>query len=174
MKIAWPEKTVRVSTSAVCLGVAMLLGIPTAHAQFNTDALKSMQKEGHKILQEAQAQEPAQTAAQAPARRPYRLQGNLCLDTQAAGLVIRPCDGRASQAWAQDGARRLVAHNGQCVAGAALVPCGAAKNQLWRQDEQKRLVNDAGICLQAQGNPPRAGAKVVAVACSRAVGQVWN
>ncbi len=178
MRIAWPGKTVRMTATAACLGVAALMAIPSAMAQFNTDALKSMQKEGHKILEEAQAQSEAeaQTQAQTPAqaRRPYRLRGNLCLNAVGDGLTVSACDGRASQGWLFDAQRRLVAHTGQCVMGARLRQCGTGNGQLWRHDAQKRLVNDAGVCLQAQGNPPKAGARVVAARCSGAFTQVWN
>jgi len=160
MKIAWPAKARTLTTA--CLGLTALVTTQGALAQFNTDALKSMQKEGHKILEEAQE------------KRPFALNGNLCLDTSGSDLVVRSCNGRDSQAWRLDDQRRLVADNGQCVQGAKLRPCASGKNQLWRHDAQKRLVSDAGGCLQAQGNPLKTGAPVVKAACAKAVRQSWN
>lgn len=148
--------------AVTCVGLTALLPALSAQAQFNTDALKSMQKEGHKILEEAQG------------KRAFALAGNLCLDRQGGGLVVRACNKSESQAWRLDDQRRLVADNGQCVQGATLRPCAGSKNQLWRYDAQKRLVSDAGGCLQAQGSPLQAGAKVATAACSKAVRQIWN
>ena len=162
MKIARLGKSRRFLSKAAFLGIAACVVVPTAVAQFNTDALKSIQKEGHKILEEEQS------------KRAFKLSGNLCLDTAGATLTVRACSDSATQDWRLDDQRRLVANSGQCVVGAVLRACGQSKNQLWRHDGQKRLINDAGTCLQAQGNPLKAGARVAAVACSKAASQVWN
>jgi hypothetical protein len=96
-----------------------------AAAQFNTEALKKMQKEGHKIVEEQQAAEAAKPAtgtqaAGAPlARHAYRFGADLCLDARGV-LSVETCDGRiASQQWALDAGARLVATMGAVWMGAA-------------------------------------------------------
>ena len=130
--------------------------------EFNTEALKSMQEEGHKIVEQAQG-------------KTYRTSGGLCLDVAGAALVIRPCNAKSqSQIWKIDTQSRLVAHDGRCVAGAQLQQCGAVNAQKWKVDEKKRLANANQQCLQVQGNPPKAGSNVIAPACSPAPNQVWQ
>jgi hypothetical protein len=145
-----------------------------AAAQFNTDALKKMQKEGHKILEEQQAAEAAKAAGGAgapPARRAYRSGANLCLDARGT-LSVATCNGQAaSQQWAFDASRRLVAHDGRCLAGATLVKCAEGKSQKWVHDDRGRLRNDAQQCLQPRSG--QAGAQVTAASCSAAPNQVW-
>jgi hypothetical protein len=129
---------------------------------FNKDALKAMQQEGHKIVEEANA------------GKPFKFR-NLCLDTAGAGLVVRACkEDAATQKWRFDDQSRLVADNGKCVAGAQLQNCGPGNVQKWTHDNSKRLSNAAKQCLQVQGDAPKAGAKVVAVACSDSPNQVWQ
>ena len=136
-------------------------GANPAAAQFNPEALKKMQKEGHKIVAEAEG-----------ARR-YRFGEDLCLDASGT-LTVRKCNSEAgSQRWKTDDQDRLVAHNGQCLVRGRLDKCGTGNAQIWSHDEQGRLANKAGQCLQVQGRPPKAGAKVVARACNASPAQVW-
>lgn len=135
----------------------------SAHAtQFNKEALKTMQEEGHEIVEESEG------------ARQFQAQGNFCLDTSAKGLVVRACSEAASQKWRFDDASHLVAHSGQCVAGATLADCSAGNVQSWTYDDAKRLVNGAGQCLQVKGSAPKAGARVVTAPCSDAASQVWQ
>jgi hypothetical protein len=146
-----------------------------AAAQFNTDAMKKMQKEGLERLEEkkeAEAVKPAATGEAAAARRAYRFGDNLCLDARGV-LSVEPCNGKiAAQQWALDASRHLVAHDGRCLAGASLVKCGQARFQLWTYDERGRLRNDAGQCLQPRSG--KAGAPVLVAACSDAPAQLWK
>ena len=158
-------------------GLLALLMAGGAAAQFNTDAMKKMQKEGHKILEEQQAAEAAKAAGDAgatgtsPARRAYRIGSNFCLDARSAISVEVCSSSAASQQWAFDASRRLVAHDGRCLAGASLVTCAEGKAQKWVHDERGRLRNEAQQCLQPRNL--KAGAPVIAAACGMAPTQVW-
>ncbi len=140
-----------------------LAGVSSAHAvDFNKDALKSMQEEGHKIVAETEG-------------RAFMTGNGLCLDVDGAGLVVANCDPKSkSQIWRIDGESRLVAHDGRCVASDKLQKCGSGNAQKWKVDDKKRVANTAKQCLQPQGNPPKAGAKVAAAGCSKAGTQVWK
>ncbi len=131
----------------------------------NEDALKAMQQEGHKIVEESQA-----------AGRHFRSNTGQCLEIAGKALLIKPCDDKAgSQLWRFDDKGRLVAHDGRCVDGKAqLQKCNNSKEQQWKVDGKKRLANGEGQCLQPQGKPPKAGSKVAAAACSGAATQVWK
>jgi hypothetical protein len=131
--------------------------------ELNKDAMKTMQQEGHRIVEESQG------------GRDYKAGNNLCLDTGGGGLIVRKCNGGAkTQKWKMDDKKRLVAHDGLCVAGAQLAKCGAGKAQTWKHDDSKRLSNQNKQCLQVQGNPLKAGAKVGVAACGNKVaGQAW-
>ena len=129
---------------------------------FNTDALKSMQKEGHAIVAESKG------------ARAYKASNGLCLDFAGSTVMVSKCNNSKSQKWSMDGSSRLVAHNGQCVGGSSLQACSNAKGQTWTLDASKRLINDGKKCLQPQDNPPKAGTKVVAVNCSKSAQQVWK
>jgi hypothetical protein len=131
--------------------------------ELNKEAMKTMQQEGHKIVEESQG------------GRAYKAGNNLCLDTGGGGLIVRKCNGGAkTQKWKMDGQKRLVAHDGRCVAGAKLAKCGAGKAQKWKHDDNKRLSNQNKQCLQVQGSPPKQGAKVTVAACGNKVaGQTW-
>ena len=143
--------------------LTFVLGSAANAVEFNTDALKSMQEEGHKIVAESKD------------ARAYKASAGHCLDIAGAGLVINKCNAKAkTQMWNFDGQGRLLAHDGRCVAGSNLQKCGASKTEIWKLDGQKRLANDAKQCLQIQGNPPKPGAKVVAAACNKSPNQVWN
>lgn len=146
------------------LAALLAASVSTATAiELNTDALKSMQQEGHKIVEESQG------------ARAYKSIDGFCLDIVGAGLVVKTCNGNAkTQRWMMDDQRRLVAHDGRCVGGVQLQKCGATPAQKWLHDEKKRLVNDAKKCLQPRGNPVKSGVKLMAVGCSNAPGQVWK
>lgn len=159
-------------TVSAGLLAALLAG--GAAAQFNTDALKKMQKEGHKIVEEEQAAKPANAAGgnkAAAARRAYRVGNNLCLDGRGA-LTVETCNARsASQQWAMDDSGRIKAQDGRCLAGASLAKCAGGQAQKWTHDERGRLRNAAQQCLQPAST--KAGAAVTAVACGAAPTQVW-
>ncbi|MEQ8263446.1 RICIN domain-containing protein [Pseudohaliea sp.] len=162
-------------TYRIAAGLLAALLAGGAAAQFNTDAMKKMQKEGLERLDEQKAAEtakPAGAGKAAAARRAYRFGNNLCLDARGA-LSVEPCNGKAaSQQWALGADRHLVASDGRCLAGASLVKCGQGKFQQWTYDKRGRLRNDAGQCLQP--GSAKAGAPVSAAACSDAPAQVWQ
>lgn len=143
--------------------VTALLSAGAQGVELNKDAMKAMQQEGHRIVEESEG------------GRAYKAANGLCLDVAGEGLVVKKCKGDAkTQKWITDGQSRLVAHNGRCVDGAKLAKCSGAKTQKWKH-EGKRLANHNKQCLQAQGQPPKAGAKVVTNACNnKAAAQVWN
>ena len=149
---------------AYFLSVLMLcIGSAAYAVEFNKEALKSMQEEGHKIVEESQG------------TRLFKAAGEQCLDIAGAGLVIRKCNASSkTQQWGLNGQGHLIAHDGRCVTGAQLQKCGAGKAQQWKHDGNKRLANAAQKCLQIQGNPPKPGAKVVAANCSKSPNQVWK
>jgi len=152
-------------------GVLAALLSGAAAAQFNTDALKKMQKEGHKILEEQQAAEAAGGNKAPAARRAYRVGADLCLDGQGS-LTVETCNGKAaSQQWILDASGRLVANDGRCLAGANLVKCAQGNPQKWVHDDRGRLRNAAQQCLQARS--VKAGAAVTTAACGAAPTQVW-
>ncbi len=141
-----------------------LLATGARAVEFNTDALKSMQEEGHRIVDEALG------------GRAYKAANNFCLDVAGDGMVIRKCKGDSqTQKWVTDEQGRLVAHDGRCVDGARLAKCGGAKSQKWKHDDKNRLANNNNKCLQVQGSPLKGGAKVVPVDChNKTPNQVWN
>lgn len=160
---------------------AMLAG--GAAAQFNPDALKKMQKEGHKIVEEQQAAEAAKSVADTKAaadtqgvtspaaRHAYRTGTGLCLDARGA-LAVRPCAGKiAAQQWGFDPRGRLVAHDGRCLDGASLATCAGGATQKWIHDKRGRLRNQAKQCLRARNE--KAGAPLIAAPCSGAPALVW-
>jgi hypothetical protein len=131
--------------------------------ELNKDALKSMQEEGHKLLDESSS------------GRAFKGAGGFCLDIAGARMVVRPCKSATkNQLWKLDNKSHLVAHDGRCVEGAGLKKCGSVPIQKWSHDVKKRLVNGKKQCLQIQGNKPKAGAKVVVSACSGSANQVWK
>ncbi len=144
-------------------GFSLTFGPVVQAVDFNAEAMKSMQKEGHQIVEDSQQ------------GRIYKSAGGHCLDKVGAGLVVKKCNAKVkTQRWRLDNKKRLVASDGRCVAGAKLQKCGSGKAQVWKLDGQKRLANNAKQCLQAQGNPPKAGAKVVVADCNKAPNQVWK
>ena len=131
--------------------------------ELNKDALKSMQDEGHKLLEESSG------------GRVFKGAGGFCLGVAGSAMVVKSCKpGTKNQQWKLDGKARLVAHNGQCVDGARLKKCGSGPTQKWAHDGKKRLANGKKQCLQIQGNKPKAGAKVVVSACNKSANQVWK
>ena len=143
---------------------AALLSATVQAVEFNTEALKTMQQEGHRIVEESQG------------GRAYRAANDFCLDVAGDGMVVRKCNaGSNTQKWTMDGQNRLVAQDGRCVDGARLVKCAGTKSQKWKLDGKNRLANHNNQCLQVQGHPPKAGAKVVAAQCNdKAPNQVWK
>jgi hypothetical protein len=141
-----------------------LLATGARAVEFNTDALKSMQEEGHRIVEESQG------------GRAFKAANNFCLDVAGAGMVIRKCKAESkTQKWVTDGQGRLVAHDGRCVDGARLAKCGGAKSQKWKHDGKNRLANNNNKCLQIQGSPLKGGAKVVPADCrDKTPNQVWK
>ena len=129
---------------------------------FNTEALKSMQKEGHQI------------AAEALGSRSFKTGKNFCLDYAGKVVMVRKCKKTGTkQSWRLDDSGRLLASDGRCVAGQYLAKCNQGKNQKWKLDDKNRLSN-GGRCLQTQSNPARNGAKVVPAPCNNAANQVWH
>lgn len=152
----------KLKTGLLVLSLTVAAG---AHAvTLNTDALKSMQEEGHKIVAESQG------------ARNFRSSSGHCLDSAGKALVLKNCSGKAAgQQWFFDDKSRLVAHDGRCVGGnAQLQNCAGAPAQQWQLDNKGRLANGAGKCLQPQGNSPKAGTKVSAPACGGSPEQVWK
>lgn len=160
------------------LWIALLaLYLPGAGAvDFNTDALKSMQEEGHKIVEESQG------------LRTFKLPSGQCLHAKGqagTNLVVNKCKPKSdNQKWRFDDKGRLASQGGACVgvagdankagASAVMQKCSGAKFQQWRQDGKKRLVNGLGKCLEAAGDPKSPSGNVVTAACSDAPNQVWN
>ncbi len=144
--------------------ISALIATGAQAVEFNKDALKSMQEEGHKIVEESQA------------GRPYKSAGGLCLDIAGNGLVVRNCNANAkTQKWSVDGQNRMVAHDGRCLSGPQLSQCGNSKAQKWKHDNKQRLANQNNMCLQVQANPPQAGTKVGVAGCKDQVAaQVWK
>jgi hypothetical protein len=153
---AMKQKYILVGLLVACVSAANAV-------ELNKDALKSMQQEGHKLLDESSN------------GRAFKGAGGFCLDIASAGMVVKPCKSATkSQLWKLDDKSRLVAHNGQCVDGASLKKCGSGATQKWSHDGKKRLASGKKQCLQIQGNKPKAGAKVIVSACSGSANQVWK
>ena len=148
--------------------LAVLLGLCAAGAaaiELNTDAMKKMQQEGHKILEEGQ--------------RSFKLPNGQCLQASGGKLASGKCNKKAgNQKWRFDDKGRLVSQDGTCVsvaggdkkpgAQAILQKCSGAKPQKWKVDGAKRLVNGLGTCLQAEGGA------VVTAKCSKSANQKWG
>jgi len=159
----------------------LLLGyLPAAFCvTFNTDALKSMQQEGHKI------------AEQAKGLRAFSLPNNKCLHAAGnigkAGTNVEFQDCKAesnNQKWRFDDQGRLVNQGGKCLgvsgdpnkAGAdvLLQDCSGAKAQQWKQDDKQRLVNGVGKCLNAVGDAKSVSGNVVSNTCKEIPNQRWR
>ncbi len=152
-----------------------LLALCTAGAyaiDLNTDALKKMQEEGHKIVEDEGK------------FRSFTLPNGQCL--QAAGdpskagvnVVVRKCaDSANNQKWQLE-SPHLKSHGNLCVAvgGEAQKPgsnvvlksCGGSKDQKWSLDGQGRLKNGFDHCLQANNG------NVVTAACSGSAQQKFG
>ena len=158
----------------------MVVYLPGAGAvEFNTEALKAMQEEGHKIVEESKA------------LRAYKLPSGKCLhvggDVTKPGtnLVITNCKpDLKNQKWRFDDQGRLVNQGGKCVgvagdpnkpgANALMQNCGAAKAQQWKHDDKKRLVNGVNKCLHAAGDAKTPGGNVVTTNCKLPPNQIWD
>ena len=147
----------------VIFSTLLLATSPFAGAvDLNKDAMKAMQQQGQNIVDEAQD------------GRYYRAAGDFCLDSKNGALVVNKCSDKAdSQKWKMDDKKRLLAHNGQCVADTKLAKCGSDKKQKWKQDDKMRLVNESKQCLEVPGKAKN-GTLVVTAACSKSKGQVWK
>lgn len=165
---------------ALLLTGLMLGCLPVAHGvTFNTDALKSMQQEGHKI------------AEQAKALRAFKLPNNKCL--HAAGnlgkagtnVEFHDCNPDSkNQQWRFDDQGRLVNQGGKCLgvagdpnkpgANVLLQECGGAKAQQWTQDDKQRLVDGVGKCLHAAGDAKSVSGNVVTTNCKEIPNQRWR
>ena len=111
--------------------LAAILVTSAQAVELNTDALKTMQKEGHRIVEESEG------------GRAYKAANGFCLDAAGAGLVVRKCQGGSkTQKWKYDGNKRLANHNKQCLQiqgntpkdGAKVVAtaCSKAAGQVWK------------------------------------------
>ena len=138
--------------------------IPTVQAvDLNKDAMKAMQKEGHKIVADSQG------------GRAFKTSNGLCLEVAGGGLAVKKCNGKVNnQKWRFDDKKRLVASNGKCVDGGNLKKCAGTPSQKWKLDGKKRLANNAKQCLQTQATPPKNGTKVTAAACGKGGNQTWK
>jgi hypothetical protein len=163
----------------ICAGL-LAAYLPQAGAvDLNTDALKKMQQEGHKIVEESKQW------------RSFSLHNGQCLqvggppDKVGANLVIRDCNPKAnSQKWRFDEQGRLTSFGGTCVgvagdatkpgANAVMQACGGAKFQSWKHDGKQRLVNGLDNCLQAAGKADAPSGNVVTANCSGSPNQVWK
>lgn len=140
--------------------------IPVAAAvDFNKDAMKTLQEEGHKIADE-------NTGARA-----FKLSGGHCLQAPSkngASLLLKKCNSKNNQKWQLDGQGRIMAHAGGCVdvagGNAVLQKCGGAKSQQWKHDGKNRLVSGGKKCLQGDA----ASGKVAAAACGNPPDQIWQ
>lgn len=154
--------------------------LPHATAvDLNTDALKTMQQQGHKIVEESRDW------------RSFSLANGQCLqvggptDKVGAKLLLRKCNARSdNQKFRFDEQGRLASVGGTCVgvagdankpgANAVMQACGGASFQGWKQDGNKRLVNGLGKCLQAAGKPEEPNGNVITNNCNQAANQVWK
>ncbi|MFV0278886.1 MAG: RICIN domain-containing protein [Parahaliea sp.] len=144
----------------------------------NTDALKKMQKEGHKIV--------AQEAQQEIPYVPVRLASGKCLqvagDASKTGtnVVNQACNNSlATQQWRLQANGQLASKGGTCAAVASqpqkpnmnvvVKTCSADKDQQWKLDASGRVVNGFGHCLQGNG-----GGNVIAAACGNSALQQWS
>jgi hypothetical protein len=165
---------------AYLIAALVAIYLPGARAvDFNTEALKAMQEEGLKIVEESKN------------LRAYKLPTGKCLHVAGdvtkpgANLVIHNCNPNlANQKWRFDDQGRLVNQGGKCVgvagdptkpgANVRMQNCVAAKAQRWRQDDKKRLVNGLNKCLHAVGDAKTPGGNVVTTNCNASPNQVWN
>ncbi len=144
----------------------------------NTDALKTMQQQGDKIIAESKEW------------RNFELKGGRCmqinggLNAVGANLVIRPCKPDAkNQQFRLDG-NKLVGQGDTCVgvdgnpkklgASAVMQKCGDDKAQQWTLDDKGRLANKEDRCLQATGNPSQKQANVISTNCNMSDNQIFQ
>ena len=160
---------------------ALLLAVSATAAlavDFNTDALKAMQEEGHNIVDQEKG------------LRAFKLKSDLCLhaakpDKAGSKLQVAKCKAKSNnQKWQFDDKGRLATRGGVCLgvggdakeagAKAALQKCGGAKHQRWKMDDKSRLVNDLGMCLQAAKKGTKAGAGLESRPCNKSDAQKWQ
>ena len=158
--------------AAVCASAALAV-------DFNKDALKKMQEEGHEIVDQEQG------------LRAFRLASNLCLhaakpDKAGSKLQAAKCKPKSdNQKWQFDDKERLANKGGLCLgiggkakkagATAELQKCGDANHQRWTLDDKGHLVNGLGNCLQAADEGTKAGAKLESRPCDdKSAAQTWE
>jgi hypothetical protein len=153
------------------VGFLALCAANAAAIDLNTDAMKKMQQEGHKIIEEEEKRQQGQRA--------FKLPNGQCLQAAGANVVHRKCNGNAgNQKWRLDGKGQLIGHDSNCVGAAGggkqpganvvLQKCNGSAGQKWKLDGAKRLANQHGMCLQPNGN------NVVTAVCSNAPIQKWG
>ncbi len=151
------------------LAVTLAVAAGSAYAiDLNTDALKKMQNEGNRILEEEKAAKSANSDLSFK-------QGNQCLQMAGANVVRRQCNDKAkNQKWNFDDQGRLVGAGGTCVSIAAngskavLQKCSGAAVQKWQLDGSKRLKNANNQCLESKGG------QVMAADCGNDATQKWG
>jgi len=161
----------------ISLVLAVALGLATAGAnavKLNPDAMRAMQEEGERKLQ--QAMQP----------RAFRLSSGLCLQRGGDGNVFAgACAAKnAAQKWHFDKHGRVVHNSGTCLAvagkpgspGSNVVTqgCGKSAHFKWKPQKNGQLVNAGKACLQAVGNINKSGANVNLGGCKAGPAQVWK
>lgn len=146
------------------IGLLALYAAGAGAIELNTDAMKKMQEEGDKILD------------QELGKRSFKSSSGLCMQVSGSKLSSGKCHDKAgNQKWYFDDKSRLVSFDGNCVssdkkagARAVLQKCGGSSAQKWQLDSSKRLVNGANLCLQDNGGT------LVAAECDNSPQQKWN
>jgi Ricin-type beta-trefoil lectin domain len=143
-----------------------------AAVELNTDAMKKMQEEGNKILEEEQAFAPLVLS------NGRCLQGAGAPGTPDVNVVVRECNAKArNQKWQFDAQGRLAGPEGTCVGvagkgapgdNAVMKACAAGKDQKWARDDKNRLANGQGLCLQVQNG------NIIAATCNDKNNQRWR
>jgi hypothetical protein len=165
-------------TVSIALAIAGICASAAFAVDFNKDALKKMQEEGHNIVDQEQG------------LRALRLASNLCLhaakpDKAGSKLQVAKCKPKSdNQKWQFDDKGRLATKGGVCLgiggeaqkagATAELQKCGGAKHQRWTLNDKGHLVNELGNCLQAAGQGTKAGAKLESRPCGKSPAQTWE
>ncbi|TGD73307.1 hypothetical protein E4634_09725 [Mangrovimicrobium sediminis] len=166
--------------ATLAFAVSVTVSAPAALAvDLNTTALKTMQQQGHQLLEEAQDW------------RHFELKSKRCMQIAGgvsavgANLVFRPCNATAqTQEFRFDDKGRLVSRGDTCVgvqgnalklgASAIMQACDDSKAQQWELDDKNRLVNKDERCLQATGKPEQKQGNMILTKCSGSPNQVWE
>ncbi len=162
-------KTRLVLTISLCLGAAAAQAV-----KLNPDAMRAMQAEGDKMMQ--QAMQP----------RTFRLSTGMCLQRGEDGNVLTAaCDAQSpAQIWRIDELGRVVHSGGECLAVAGepgkpevnvvTMVCGNGPEFLWMPNKAGQLVNSGTACLHAVGDVSQPGANVILGICEVGPAQVWQ